>query len=86
MWNCLPCGIELALEKNTNPLPIQCEIMNRHEDDSPQSKNSYHNPSQHKCALIIQKKWKALYTRRLCAEIRFHHDKLKNLHRLLKEN
>lgn len=84
MWNCLPCGMELILEKNQNVLPIQCEIINRH--DELEKEKLCCQRLEYDSALTIQNKWKSLIKRRLYAEIKLHNIKLQNLHRLLKES
>lgn len=83
MWNCLPCGMELILEKNQNILPIQCEIIDRYEVDESKMEDS--KRLEYDSALRIQKQWKNLIKRRIYTEIEFHSVKLQNLHRLLKE-
>ena len=87
MWSCLPCGMELVLEKNQNVLPIQCEIMNRNNelDEFKKDKLNYER-LEYDSALTIQNKWKSLIKRRLYSEIKLHKIKLQNLHRLLKES
>lgn len=87
MWNCLPCGMELVLEKNQNILPIQCKIMNRNDElDELEKEKSDCQHLEYDSALIIQNKWKSLIKRRLYSEIKFHNIKLQDLHRLLKES
>lgn len=87
MWNCSPCGMELILEKNQNILPIQCEIMNRHEELDECNKEKLDvQRLEYDSALIIQNKWKSLIKRQLYTEIKLHSRKLQKLHRLLKES
>ena len=72
------------LEKNQNALPIQCEIMNRHEHEKSKD-NLVHDRVKNESAHTIQKQWKILNTRRICAKIRVYNDKVQSLHHLLKE-